>query len=734
MVEVYEVLQWLQLVVFVGLGVAAGVHWRRQKGAPAAWLTATFWCLGAVLVVGRFLGDDAAETHPVLIKALLIVLGLFPYCLFRFMTAIAPPRRWLAHVGDALTAGLIVFTLFLPKFPPPGEEPTGIIRVWLIVFVIHWAVLSLAVGWRLWRAGRGQPPVARRRMRTLSLAAVGLTITLVVSSFTSDSDPNRVTTTELVTGFLSLLSAPLFLFGFAPPAWLRTIWRRKSEEDVAAAEASLIGTTTAKDVTDVLLPPVARLFGGTGAAVIDAGGDLRAWYGDAEQLAATASAIAARGDTPRENTVAVPLQDGWLVVQSSPFTPFFGADETTRLARLASSAELALGRIAAQDALRASQARLGELVEIAPDAVISVDADQRIVMFNKGAESIFGWSSEEIVGRPLDELLPRAVRDEHRSHIEGFARDQIHARTMGHRGSVYGLRRDGTEFPAEASISKLDHGGELTFTVILRDITERRQSEAQLAARTEELARSNAELEQFAYVASHDLQEPLRKVASFCQLLARKYEGQLDERADQYIHFAVDGATRMQLLINDLLDYSRVGRADTAFELVDCNVALGRALSNLETAIDETGATVSAEPLPTVVGIPLRITQVFQNLIANALKFRSAEPPVVRIGAERVGDEWEFSVADNGIGIEPQYADRIFVVFQRLHTKEAYPGTGIGLAICKKIVERHGGRIWLESTPGVGSTFRWTMPVDVVTNGTAAQPEAIAPAKEEQRT
>ncbi|GAA2369625.1 CHASE3 domain-containing protein [Nonomuraea africana] len=242
-----------------------------------------------------------------------------------------------------------------------------------------------------------------------------------------------------------------------------------------------------------------------------------------------------------------------------------------------------------------------------------------------------------------------------------------------------------------------------------RILAQWRRSEEQ----AEELRRSNGELEQFAYVASHDLQEPLRKVASFTQMLEQRYGDQLDDRAKQYISFAVDGAKRMQALINDLLDFSRVGRIGGEKVPLDSALPLADALHNLAARVAETGARVTHGPLPEVVGNRSQLTQVFQNLIGNAIKFRGDEPPAVHIEAREVADDmWEFSCADNGIGIEEKYADKIFLIFQRLHTRDRYPGTGIGLAVCRKIVDYHGGRIWLDSQQreGRGATVRWTLP------------------------
>ncbi|GAA2283291.1 hypothetical protein GCM10010149_30180 [Nonomuraea roseoviolacea subsp. roseoviolacea] len=226
-----------------------------------------------------------------------------------------------------------------------------------------------------------------------------------------------------------------------------------------------------------------------------------------------------------------------------------------------------------------------------------------------------------------------------------------------------------------------------------------------------ELRRSNGELEQFAYVASHDLQEPLRKIASFTQMLDQRYGDRLDERAKQYIHYAVDGARRMQVLINDLLDFSRVGRVSGGRAPVEAGEALSAALDNLSATLEDAGASVTAGPLPRVLGNGLQLTQLFQNLVENAVKFRADDPPRVRIEAVRRDGMWEFACSDNGIGIEAKYADRIFLIFQRLHPRDVYPGTGIGLALCRKIVEYHGGRLWLDpDAPGPGATFRWTLP------------------------
>jgi signal transduction histidine kinase len=274
-----------------------------------------------------------------------------------------------------------------------------------------------------------------------------------------------------------------------------------------------------------------------------------------------------------------------------------------------------------------------------------------------------------------------------------------------------------------SDIERLGHDVESMRERIVRELEVLRAAEAEIQAKALALERSNAELEQFAYVASHDLQEPLRKVTSFCQMLERRYGGQLDERGEQYIAFAVDGAKRMQALINDLLAFSRVGHIERPRELVDVGELVTQTTSALGLAVEEAGATVEVDgPLPEVYAERTLLGLVLQNLIANAIKFRADEPPHVRVSARRAGDYWDFAVADNGIGVDPQYADRIFIIFQRLHPREAYEGTGIGLAMCRKVIEHHGGHIWLApSENGNGSTFRFTLPVpDIATEEAVA--------------
>jgi PAS domain S-box-containing protein len=497
-----------------------------------------------------------------------------------------------------------------------------------------------------------------------------------------------------------------------------------------------------------------------------------------------------------------------------------------------------------ETALRRSEERLRLFLDTSFNSFITIDEAGLITDWNHQAETTFGWSRAEVMGRSLAEMIiPPAYRERHLQGIQRFLATG-EGPVLNKRIELTALRRDGSEFPIELSIVPLRWEGAYLFSALVHDITarkraeatkqqaeeqavlnerrlnlvldsaqmgawdldlvtdrawrsiqhdqifgydslqpawgfetflthvvpedreqvkaslsearatgyfhmecrivwpdqsrhwiasegrvhandkgepvhmsgvvmnidERKQLEQALAEQAEGLARSNRELEMFASVASHDLQEPLRMVSSYVELLAKRYEGKLDDKANRWIHFAMDGAMRMKQLINDLLEFSRVGTHGKPLEPTDCGVVFQKVVANLQKAIVENRATVTRGPLPVVNADVTQLTQVFQNLIGNALKFHGPVPPVVRVEAQRQGRNWLFSVQDNGIGIDPQYAHRIFVIFQRLHSREEYAGTGIGLALCKKVIERHGGHIWVESQPGEGATFYFTLP------------------------
>ena len=365
----------------------------------------------------------------------------------------------------------------------------------------------------------------------------------------------------------------------------------------------------------------------------------------------------------------------------------------------------------AEKHLAQMEGRYRGLLEAAPDAMVVVNQSGEIVLLNVQAEKQFGYRRDELVGQKVKNIIPegfaeRLIADGTRSAAEALAQQ------IGTGIELSGRRKDGSEFPIEIMLSPLESAdGVIVVTAAIRNITVRKKADLQLVQKVEELNRSNEELQRFGYVASHDLQEPLRMVASYTQLLASRYKGKLDKDADEFIAFAVDGCTRMQGLIHDLLAYSRSGTDGKVLKKRSSENALNNALKNLSGTIEDSGALVTHDALPVITTDDTQLAQVFQNLVGNAIKYHGTEVPAVHISASRKNlEEWTFSVRDNGMGIEPQYFERIFILFQRLHGRTEFKGTGIGLAICKKIVEGLGGRIWVESQLGKGSTFYFALP------------------------
>lgn len=351
-------------------------------------------------------------------------------------------------------------------------------------------------------------------------------------------------------------------------------------------------------------------------------------------------------------------------------------------------------------------AELGLLYEIAPTGQLILDDAHRILRANPAAYRMFHRSPGKLTGHPLSELvasesevtLEQAFAAAHRPGATPLtARIEIPDET-------------GTPVPVEIVIGRFPESAGQGFVAVLRDVREEAALVDALIERGAQLARSNRDLQEFTYVASHDLQEPLRMVGSYTQLVASRYKGKLDASADEFLEFAQAGATRMQHLIDDLVTYSRIDSRGQPFIALSVDSCLADALGNLRVAIQEVKASIDREPLPNVEGDGVQLTQVFQNLIANAIKFHGADPPHVSIRGEDEGAMVVYTVSDNGIGIPPEYREKIFVIFQRLHRREEYPGTGVGLAVCKRIVERHGGTIWVESGTPTGSAFRFRLP------------------------
>jgi PAS domain S-box-containing protein len=398
----------------------------------------------------------------------------------------------------------------------------------------------------------------------------------------------------------------------------------------------------------------------------------------------------------------------------------------------------------AEQALVESEELFRQMAENVQEWFWLSDLDARRVLYvNPAFEEITGWDRERLYEKPsswIDFVHPddrasvignfektrsgegvnEGVEEEFRiSKSDGSTR-WIRSRSFpianeeGHVYRVAGVVEDVTDRKAaDEALAQTLEDLSISNKVLEKEIDERRRAEDSLQEYADDLARSNSELQEFAYIASHDLQEPMRMISSYTQLLQRRYKGQLDNDADEFIAYAVDGANRMQQFINDLLTYSRVGTKGTEFQRIDCHEVVTRAMANLKFAIEESGTRIDLDDLPTITADGGQLVQLFQNLIGNGIKFSRDEPPLIKVSATEDDAEWVLSVQDNGIGIEPDFYEQIFAVFRRLHTRDEYSGTGIGLAICKKIVARHKGRIWVDSTPGAGSTFNFSIPKDL---------------------
>jgi len=411
--------------------------------------------------------------------------------------------------------------------------------------------------------------------------------------------------------------------------------------------------------------------------------------------------------------LAVPLLGegkpfGAIVIYSA-HTETFSDDEIGLFVELADDVSMCirtLRAVAQRESVEKWFRLLSTAVESAVNGIVITDRQGRILWVNPAFTTLTGYTSEEAIGQN-----PRVLKSgQHPSEFYAQIWNTLLKGQPWH-GELINRRKDGTLYPEEMAITPVRaEGADIThFVAIKQDITERQRIQNALQKSVEETKRSNRDLEQFAYIASHDLQEPLRAVAGYVKLLQLRFPKDIDPKAVGYIHGAAEGAERMERLIGDLLTYSRVGRQGGPLAPADLNAVLDEALQNLKTSLQTAQAKVTRDPLPTLPVYATQITQLFQNLIGNAIKFRDERPLKIHIGAQKLPDRWVFSVQDNGIGIEPQYFERIFQIFQRLHTRKVYAGTGIGLAICKRTVERHNGSIWVESEPGQGTTFFFSL-------------------------
>ncbi|QDU57324.1 Phytochrome-like protein cph1 [Aeoliella mucimassa] len=384
--------------------------------------------------------------------------------------------------------------------------------------------------------------------------------------------------------------------------------------------------------------------------------------------------------------------------------------ETRRLHDVILAQQLSMQEL--RDESQISNERARAIFDVAVDAIVTINCQGEIELINPAAEKLFGYAPEEVRGRNIKMLMPDPYRSNHDSYLQAYLTTG-ERKVIGIGREAMAQRKDGSTFPIELSVSEIMLPDRVGFVGMVRDISIRKQAEEEMQYANETLTKSNSELEHFAYIASHDLQEPLRKISAYCSLLKDEKGNMLDEEGLDYLDVAMRGSERLSQLVKDLLTFSRITTRGQALEAVDSNTSVQEAVANLEMSIEESGAEIIVDRLPGVMTDASQLTQLFQNLIGNALKYRGDESPVIHISGKKVGEQCEFSVCDNGIGIDKQFHDKIFQIFQRLHNRREYSGTGIGLALCKRIVERSGGIIWVDSEPGRGSTFHFTMKATV---------------------
>lgn len=573
-----------------------------------------------------------------------------------------------------------------------------------------------------------QSPAATRVLRLLGPVAVVSPLATAVVRLTVARSPG----TEVLGAVVTAASVAVLV---AAVGWAARVLATMDATTRALADLLPVGVLAMRDGWVLYANPASRQVAHrpdvplAGRPLADALGG--AWAGTVR--VAMESSVAAGGDQHVAAGVGPDGEPLDLAVAARDVTLLDGParlcvlDDITARERTARELAESHRRLSAE--VDAQATRFETLVETLPSGIVMVDGTGHVVLVNEATERMFGYPRAELLGRPVDWLLPEAARAIHAQHRAAYMADPS-VRQMGKGRDLHGRRSDGGDLPVEVALTPLEVEGATHVVAVVADITERRRAAEALARYTQELERSNAELQQFAYVASHDLQEPLRMVVSYSELLAERYEGQLDERADKYIRYAVDGGRRMQGLIRDLLAYSRLGTRETRPEMVDTAAVLHEVLSSMARTIEAAEAVVEVNgDLPPVFADRLQLGQVLQNLVSNGLKFRDEHrSPRIRVAAERTGDTCRFTVSDNGIGIEPGHGDRIFQMFQRLHDRGRYEGSGIGLAIVRRIVERHGGSVGFESTPGAGSTFWFTLPATKVIDLDRPDEPAVAEA------
>lgn len=683
MKELHEALELLSAVAYAGLAVIAFGQWLRQRTHAAAWLAATFGTIGGVALVGRVLPEDQ---HWVQV-GLVALLVLFPYLLYRFMATFVPQRR-AVEVGAAVLTALTVLSAFFVGDFDTEESPTPLL-VLLVLLAVQWGTLSLLVALNLWRGGRNQPTVARRRMRVLALGATGLVLTIVLAELTAGADDEAVI--EIVVQLLGLGSAVLFLLGFAPPAFVRYLWRKPEARRMAAAELELMEAITPEEVAQVLLPRVCELLAARGAMLVDADGVVIGVYGlthaEAEETVAELSA-------DERSRLKVPLATGVLTVELSAFTPYFGRDETDMLRSLATLAALALARAELLERERESRAQLVDAQRLA--GLGSWEWDLRSGRISRSEElyHIYGVGPED-----LPVTYPAAI--ERASSTDRTRMDEALRKAL-EEGAPYDTefevnRPDGRRVAlhARGRVVRDASGNPIKIVGTAQDITERKRQE-QFRDR-------------FIADAAHELRTPLTTLVGFIELLDKRRSSLSEERLEAIMSQLTLAGARMSDLVNNLLDLSRMQQGQ--LRLKPEEVAIGpRAEELLKSLPPPDGTRVDVRVTNGARALVDRhaLDQVLANLLTNAYRYGGTR---VVISAREDGDGIVLSVSDDGPGIDQSVLPHLFDPFARGPTASRAGGSGLGLAIIKGLVEASGGEIWHSSVSPTGTSFTIRLPI-----------------------
>ena len=687
MEQAADVLGYVNNVLFVALGLVCFRLWRRTGGVAAAWAAGTFGLLAAVSLVGLVLPEEGDSTFFEWVQKFEIAaIVLFPYFLYRFAAAFSRPPRFFEPIALGATVVVAAWTLLLGDIPGEGEPRSAMINAFIIALLVQWSGLLIVVAVRLWRAGRGQPTVARRRMRLLSVASAGLTLVLLIAGTASEAGPGL----SIFTSLLTTASTLAFFFGFAPPPSLRMVWRRAEQEAIAIGTRGLMAATTEEEVVDGVLPYALQISGARAIALVDNVGRI----------------LGSAGEPPDEEPATVfdfPVAS--LQVWTTPYTPFFGREELNLLESLGVLVNLALERTRLFASLEEAQ-------RIAHLGSYEFDLGTGEALWSAEMYRITGFAPGTLL---TPEMISQTVHPDDRDLVQAATEE---ARSTGKLEFDYRiLRPDGDVrvVHVRGGAQRDENGEPIKLTGTVLDVTELRAAERELSVALEretqarrDVERVNAEMESFVYTVSHDLNSPLVALLGYLEFIEQDHADDLGERGGFYVERMRASTNYMRSLIRDLLELSRVGRVDEQAEMVDLGVVASDVADSIRASSPGVGITIG--DLPVVWISPLRARQLVTNIMQNSVKYGGR--PDIGITITRVAEEdgmVEVSVRDDGVGIPEADRSRIFGVFERLQ-REDEEGTGIGLAICKKIVTSAGGAIWAAPSEK-GADIRFTLPL-----------------------